>query len=671
MKKIKVYLRSLLCIVLTSVSLCLPVGYGYLGASCAYGFVQVIVADFVLEFVETVIISLGVTYYVKEDLEMFSAAFSEYMDNVKEKTGEIKDELAESCSDLWENIKDGSMKVLDFTSAKMKNLVQTVKNFYTRYYSRNATGQTFDSSGISFGNLDCIADYLYPLFSARAASSGWMKPDELKRFLLGYQNAADSFFACCRTFDSTVDAERLVIEFFSPECKLTNVYAQYGLDSAGRKCVKLCNVSDGSDAVISCPGCRFTSKYLNKGFTQEFMKYKIGYMPLDKWTMFVNMPVYDSYNDYKIVSKIMAEYALQHPAISTGKTVELPDSKTLTGDTSFSEQVEQALKDADAVTNEDVNAIVSKLIDEYAQQNGKVQDSVDSQTGTLAGWLSKIYDQIVKIVTSVTSLPAKIADAVSVHIPSLSTVESLLKSISKSLSGTLNVAINGITDLPAQIADAVSDVIPDSITAHLDGITDIPRDIADAVAGAIVIPGSIALEGVATLPKDIADAIGGALSGALDIPDSIALDIPDVLPVEFPDTLTVDTILDLPQVLEGTLADVFAFDDAAVSAATDSLAAEWAAKFPYTKIAGIFAPLSFPDTYTYPVLKIQRPKILNNLPIPEKHLTTESGIVYVVLLNTADYAQYFKYIRNIIRAMIWVGFAYHILRGFKVYFSIG
>lgn len=747
-KKILFRMRSSICLLLALLSFTVPVGTSYLGGlTAAYGFAPAIAPA--LEMIQMILASAGVSFQSTRDLTTFGNAYNKYWEdaaNIKD-FADASGMTVDEYKDFMEELNNKSF--VDFGTDVAKKILTSVKDFYAHFYAQDSTGSIMDSTGIRIGgNFDGLADEMFTYLSRRGLK-GYTTTSALMDYCIALQKNAKSagkIAAVNLSSSVTTSAEYLRLNYFYASQYYSYVFAQRVKDASGNLCLKFCSVSDGSDmkayygssaSNYVFPATLFTSTSESNAFYIQ-NSYYTGTFPLDKWHFYVNVPVYDSYEDYKISTKIRLENALSKPSVSTGKTFTLPDSKTLTGDLSFTQNVENALNDADVATSEDINSAVGSLIDSYAKEIGKVQDAVDSQTGILAGWLSKIYDKLTKIeadtgtgvtvdlgdledayktdktdpgndndqkkpyiwvpgsigvvaflkplveffseplsditrwldkiALAITALPSKCAAAIGEYIPSLDDIEAGIASIQDSLSGTLTVAIDGITDLPGQIGDAVAGVIPGSIA--LEGVADLPKDIADAVAGAIVIPGSIALEGVADLPKDIADAIASALSGALDIPDHIALDIPETLPIAFPDTLTVDTVLDLPDVLEGAISGVFAIDDAAVSTAVDALAAEWALKFPYKQIGAVFAPLSFSDKYTYPVLKVQRPDILKRFHIPSDRLTSEDGVVYIILCDTADYAQYFKHIRNIVRAMIWVAFAYHLLRGFKVYFHI-
>lgn len=68
---------------------------------------------------------------------------------------------------------------------------------------------------------------------------------------------------------------------------------------------------------------------------------------------------------------------------------------------------------------------------------------------------------------------------------------------------------------------------------------------------------------------------------------------------------------------------------------------------------------------TYPKLKVQSPKIL--LPyVPDEVKLIQDDKVYIVLCDCEKYAYYFSMIRTLLKALLWFGFIFYLLKELRV-----
>ena len=73
-----------------------------------------------------------------------------------------------------------------------------------------------------------------------------------------------------------------------------------------------------------------------------------------------------------------------------------------------------------------------------------------------------------------------------------------------------------------------------------------------------------------------------------------------------------------------------------------------------------FEKFKFSDNYTYPVIDIDNPDILKKFYNHSK----------LVLIDFADYKEQFLWARLIVKCSLWFAFAYHIIKLFRVRFTI-
>ena len=72
---------------------------------------------------------------------------------------------------------------------------------------------------------------------------------------------------------------------------------------------------------------------------------------------------------------------------------------------------------------------------------------------------------------------------------------------------------------------------------------------------------------------------------------------------------------------------------------------------------------------SYPVIKAECPKILKPY-LPEEYKLVDNGKEYFILCDTSKYAKYFIMIRGILKACIWIGMIFYLLKELRVVISL-
>lgn len=310
---------------------------------------------------------------------------------------------------------------------------------------------------------------------------------------------------------------------------------------------------------------------------------------------YYDCPIYKSYEDWANITSVVSLYSIKSRIVGdTSVSKQMTDTLTVTDDSS-TKKVEDAITTATAdgstLTDADLDAIASKIIDAQNTNTGEITDSVDGSTSIL----EKIQDVLV------TSIVAPIVS-----------IETFVKTISNSLTTWF----------------------PKTVSAINDWAETFPTDVLE-----------YARVGIESFPKVI-DAI-----------NDISIPFPDVMSISIPDVIT-KALSDILVAIQG----IFVVDTVAVATASENLTDIWNQHLPFIpKLKNLFNNISFSDSYDYPVLKMGTPQVIR--PYYDND--------YIILLDFKDYAYYLLWGRRIVRAMLWVGFAYSIIKQFKVHFHIG
>lgn len=206
-----------------------------------------------------------------------------------------------------------------------------------------------------------------------------------------------------------------------------------------------------------------------------------------------------------------------------------------------------------------------------------------------------------------------------------------------------------ILSFPAEIAKEIGKVIeiPD-LGDIIEILTNFPMKIAEAFG--LEIPLNKIIELLQAIPSSIGNVLGN-----LELPISVSLPVPQEL------LDIADGIFRLPAIITDAVGAVFTFDISVVEVAADDLTDTFELKFPFIPVITDMLDLSFPDTYDYPVFKIQTPDAI-------KQFWKED---YIILFDGKNYATHFLTIRTLLGCLFWLRFIYSLLNHFKVQLHIG
>lgn len=354
-----------------------------------------------------------------------------------------------------------------------------------------------------------------------------------------------------------------------------------------------------------------------------------GYMIYSTFPVFSSVDQYAAYVEssqfYPVADRIVGSVDTVI-GLKTGEDglVTVPVTPSVTEQ--VQEAIEAATSDGVTLTDEQLDQIAAAVI---AGISDTTEDppSEDGNSGILSG--------IAAIVSAILAAVQAIQDLFSDLLEAVMDIPRLFDSASDLFIGKIFTSFDSILDycsdylsifqaLPQDIADVLTDVFP-AVK---------PIDFLEVFNQAFDLDWSLT-----TFP---------ALTEILDWTKTIFPSIPDIL-----------------EVLSGIAASLerfFALDLSAISFSATSFYSVWNEHFPvFGQISDLFSNLSFPDTYSYPVIRVQTPAVLR------PYYNSD----YIILLDFADYAAQFGWCRNIVSAMLWVGFFYSLTRHFRVKFHIG
>lgn len=256
---------------------------------------------------------------------------------------------------------------------------------------------------------------------------------------------------------------------------------------------------------------------------------------------------------------------------------------------------------------------------------------------------SKVVVQIPE--SSITSSVEKAVSNALASNPSITDAElnalaadqiAILNGIKDSVEDNTEV-LGSLTDIMSSVREYVkqmAEILTGEVTAYYEDMTSWAEELTEY----IYVTYEEFLAGVKALPDEIAEALAGSAA----------------VPGETTDEATAG-ILELLQ-------QRAMIDTAAISAAAGGFGDMWETKFPFLPaIKEMFEEISFPDVYAYPVIKMQTPDIIYTFYKED----------YIILCDFSNYKDLLAWCRNLVKAMIWVGFAYSLFEDIKTRFSIG
>lgn len=322
--------------------------------------------------------------------------------------------------------------------------------------------------------------------------------------------------------------------------------------------------------------------------------------------------------------------------------ISIPDSIVIGGLDALDAVDDAIAKNPDATDDELAAAVTAAMAEQIAAEQETTQAVIEGNS-----WLEKIFNllqsalnsiisalsamgflgTIVTLLQQVLSFPVEIAQQVAKVIPSYDVIVNAIQALPQAINGALDIPILG-------------DI--------LEVIISIPGTLADILEGLLTIPGVITdVVGGLTIPVPDLGILSDILEGVIAIPDALA----DVL----------EGVIAIPGIIVDAIESIFVIDVAVIDVAADELADTWEMKFPFIPAIKGMLNLSFPDTYDYPLIKVQTPSAL-------KQFIHED---YIVLFDGEKYATQFRFVRSTLTAIFWIGFMYSLLNRFKVRLHIG
>lgn len=425
-------------------------------------------------------------------------------------------------------------------------------------------------------------------------------------------------------------------------------------------------------------------------------------------------PVYTSYDQLQDYVKKQTLYKLVEGLYGdTSQTFDYPSNYQATaGDESLADAITKGVSDALAasqdhsLTSDEISAIISANIVDYSAQLKDIDESLEEVNNTQVvtnSWLSKIYSAVVALSAKVdgsSALSLDDSDAfqlieggagknndddqknedpkiwglgaftavkflqplIEIFAEPLSEVTKWLNSINNNILETskneveqsvkaqeananaIQNVIETIADFPAELFKNVEPVLGNIITS-LDAIAQYALACATFANG---------------FPAQIVEWISGGVSAAIKA-NPLDLTAPDVN-VEFP-PIEIPILTDILAVLQAialSVSNFFSIDTDVLDETMQAQQDKVEDKLPFTPAIALFDSIKFSDDYDYPVLKMQSPDVIKQF----------TGSEYIVLFDGQNFAQYFKVVRGLLTAFLWISYAYVIIRKFKVQITL-
>lgn len=385
-------------------------------------------------------------------------------------------------------------------------------------------------------------------------------------------------------------------------------------------------------------------------------------------------------------------------------SVALSDSVTV-GDYSLLNSINQAITNVgENVSAEDINTIVQANIKDYSETLEDINESISTTNSGIAvsnNWLSKIYSQIVSMSNSMTdgSSAKSLDDADAFQVidgggqpdpddndPKVwfggtflaaSFLKPLMEYFTEPLSlltkwqKAIKEALETSTEQQVEAINAQNE----STLNFLEYVKGIPAQIwshFEVTLGGIITSlgdlvglASQALSALQNMAGDIGAQFKAGLQEALSEPVDVKLLDPVISGGTSNDPFVFDysllqTMVKLLTQIAGNLEEFFKFDTVAVQASCEAFKLDIGDKLSLNGFSALVDSASIKDDRSYPVIKMKTPDILKQFVHSNE----------LILFNGEDFANYFVWIRLLLQAILWVGFAYALLKKFKVHLTL-
>ncbi len=429
------------------------------------------------------------------------------------------------------------------------------------------------------------------------------------------------------------------------------------------------------------------------------------------YSIYYDIPIYSSYDAWAKVAAITSQYTITGRIVgNVSGTKDLTDSITVTDDSATKKvqtAIESATVDGVTLTDEQLDEIAAKVIQGLSDTatDDTTDETIDlTDTNSL---INNVYISIKTLTDTLTQFKQRyisgsealqenvgdLADQFEViegggdsgnnndedpkiWVPpgffAVSFLKPLMEYFGNPLSEItkfLDKIMDSVSSLP-QLFDKAGELYLGNIFTSLSSIVSYVGQIQKAVDGLPKAIGDV-IEIPEINPQEIVEAFNNELVWpdinveipTINIPEIKIpeIQIPEIeLPeINFP---SIPNYLDILNDILTAIKNMFVIDTVAIGESANGLKDIWDDHLPFIpKLQAILSTFQFDNTYDYPVIKIQTPTILTSF--YDKN--------YIVLLDFKDYSYYFLWARRIVRAMLWVGFAYSIFKHFRVRFHIG
>lgn len=624
MKRVKIFFKRTLVILLASMSLSLSVGSSYQQGATAYATAVPVAVDGLMYLFEFALSGMGIAV----GYDVFNELFGCFDDSVQSELVAVSPDDAERIASL-RNLRQGDR----IDTKEYAGVIEDMQGFISNAVT---LGNTISANSDGSVSINSSMQAISNLYLGGAKCDDYLSSFEIP-------NASKFLFIESQYDGSNVAGYSLVYTlYYSSHCteKGSYFYSEPNTTEVNNLYLKCVNVSNPiSSLKVGVSSDTGLLTYIKRNTDSRSYIFDNLVNGFSYWsTAICNAPVFTSAT--LSVASTIAGLSLYH---CLSNAITIPESIVVGGLDAVQAADDAIAKNPDATDDELAAAVTAAMAEQLEAEQETTQAVIEGNT-----WLEKIFNLLQSALNSIISALSAMGF--------LSTIASYLQQV---------------LSFPVEIAQQVAKVIPSydvivnaiqALPQAINGALDIPI-LGDILEVIISIPGTLAdiLEGLLTIPGVITDVVGGL---AIPLPDlGILSDILEgviAIPGALADVL--EGIIAIPGIIVDAIEMVFTFDMAAVEVAADGLADAWELKLPFIPaFKNMFNKISFPDEYDYPVIKIQTPNALKEFWDHD----------YIILFNGEDFAPYFVYVRGITRAAIWILFAYSLLNRFKVRFHVG
>lgn len=408
-------------------------------------------------------------------------------------------------------------------------------------------------------------------------------------------------------------------------------------------------------------------------------EYQYESLDISDMDVYTTLPVYSSLEQYVAFTEAQQLNPVSGRLVgSTDVSIPLPESVKVSESSNtakIEEAIDAAAADGVSLTDEQLDAIASQVIDGLKDETGTGEGTGSETAGTVASIYTSVK-AIEEIINSLSNSWTEGSSALQQDVEDIKDSFTVMEGGGQDPGDPDNndpkvwippgfFVVNFLKPVLEYFGEPLSEITK-FLDVIMDSLAQLPQLFDEAGSlfigniftslSTIVSYCSDYLRILENLPKSIADLIEIPVINPMEIVEAFNENFK--FPLEFPAIPDISGILnDILSAVKG----IFSVDMAAISPQLNPLKSLWEDHFLFIgQLRDCFSDLSFPETYAYPVIRIQTPTILKAYYDQE----------YIVLLDFKDYEKYFTWGRNLVSCMLWVGFAYSLTKHFRVKFNI-